>query len=530
MMVALYGMRVALPMASLRGIISNRYVFTAAAFATLGGTLFGYDQGVVSITLVMPQFVKQFPEIDPISSGASFKKGLLTAMIELGAFLGAMNQGWIADKISRKWSIFLAACIFLVGSALQTASVNYGMLTAARFIGGIGVGMFAMVAPLYISEISPPEIRGTLLALQELSIVSGIVVAFYITYGTRHIPGQWSWRLPFLIQMTPAIVLGFGVPFLPYSPRWLCGKGRDQQALETLGKLRQFSVTDERVLREWYDIRSEVAYQRELRAEKYPHLTDGSKKSRLRLEMNGWLDCWRGRGWRRTQVGVGLMFFQQFVGINALIYYSPTLFGTMGLDYEMQLTMSGVLNICQAAACAWSLWGMDRFGRRKLLLGGGVCMCFSHVIIAVLVGLYNGKFAAHQGPAWTSVAFLLFYMLTFGATWGPIPWAMPAEVFPSSIRAKGCAQATMSNWGNNFIIGLITPPMIQGIGFGTYVFFAVFCLLGMAWVYFCVPETAGRTLEQMDFVFGDNQSHEEEQRRARIERDLMSPQAGEGVE
>jgi MFS family permease len=124
----------------------------------------------------------------------------------------------------------------------------------------------------------------------------------------------------------------------------------------------------------------------------------------------------------------------------------------MGLGYEMQLTMSGVLNVCQVVACLWSLWGMDRFGRRKLLLGGGVCMFIAHFIIAILVGKYNGKWTDHQAAAWTSVAFLLFFMLTFGATWGPIPWAMPAEIFPSSLRAKGCAFGTMSNWGNNFII------------------------------------------------------------------------------
>jgi MFS family permease len=124
----------------------------------------------------------------------------------------------------------------------------------------------------------------------------------------------------------------------------------------------------------------------------------------------------------------------------------------MGLDYEMQLTMSGVLNVCQVLACLWSLWGMDRFGRRKLLLYGGCCMFLAHFIIAILVGKFNGKWTDHQPAAWTSVAFLLFFMLTFGATWGPIPWAMPAEIFPSSLRAKGCAFSTMSNWGNNFII------------------------------------------------------------------------------
>lgn len=172
-----------------------------AAFATMGGALFGYDQGVVSVTLVMDQFLEKFPEVSPEASGAGFKKGFMTAMIELGAFLGAMNQGWIADKFSRKWSILYAVIIFLVGYALQTGAMSYAMLVGGRFVGGIGVGMLAMVAPLYISEIAPPEIRGTLLVLQELSIVTAIVAAFYTTYGTRHIQSQWSWRLPFLIQV-----------------------------------------------------------------------------------------------------------------------------------------------------------------------------------------------------------------------------------------------------------------------------------------------------------------------------------------
>lgn len=168
----------------------------------MGGSLFGYDQGVISVILTMDQFQQQFPQVSSSAAGGGFQKGLLTAMIELGAFLGAMNQGWIADKISRKWSIFVAAVVFLIGSAIQTGAMDFGMLLAGRFIGGMGVGMLAMVAPLYISEIAPPEIRGTLLVLQELSIVTAIVIAFYITYGTRYIISEWSWRLPFLIQVS----------------------------------------------------------------------------------------------------------------------------------------------------------------------------------------------------------------------------------------------------------------------------------------------------------------------------------------
>lgn len=292
-----------------------------------------------------------------------------------------------------------------------------------------------MVAPLYISEIAPPEIRGTLLVLQELSIVTGIVIAFYITYGTRYIQSQWAWRLPFLIQLLPAFVLCAGVPFLPFSPRWLSFKGRDDESLSSLAKIRQLPTTDERIQQEWFEIRSEVAYEREKAEAKHPGQNKPGLLNQAKLQVKLYADCWKMPIYKRTQVAVGLMFFQQFVGINALIvscgpslssyliadlinqYYSPTLFATMGLDYEMQLTMSGVLNCCQVIACLWSLWGMDRFGRRKLLLGGGVCMFISHFVIAILVGKFNGKWTDHQSAAWTSVAFLLFFMLTFGATW-----------------------------------------------------------------------------------------------------------------
>lgn len=183
------------------GIFDNRYVTLCAAFAALGGGLFGYDQGVISVTLVMPQFIEAFPEIAEPGRGA-FNKGVLTAILELGAFLGALNQGWLADKISRRRSILVAVFIFLFGSALQTGAMNYNTLVAGRFIGGIGIGMLAMVGPLYISEIAPPKIRGTLLTLQELSIVTAIVIAYYTTYGTRYIQSEWSFRLPFLLQVT----------------------------------------------------------------------------------------------------------------------------------------------------------------------------------------------------------------------------------------------------------------------------------------------------------------------------------------
>ncbi|RSL37933.1 hypothetical protein CEP53_015345, partial [Fusarium sp. AF-6] len=365
-----------------RGLFNSPYVALCAAFSALGGLLFGYDQGVISVTLVMDHFLDRFPEVSDDAPGAGFKKGLMTAMITLGAFIGAINQGWIADWISRKRSIMVSVVVFTIGSALQTSAVNYAMLVVGRFIGGIGIGQLSMVVPLYISEISPPEIRGTLLVFEELSIVAGIVIAFYITYGTRYISSHWSWQLPFLLQILPGLVLGFGAVFLPYSPRWLASKDREDEALANLAKLRALPATDPRVQREWIEIIAEARFQTGILKERHPRLTERTDISgRMRLEFVSWTDCLKPGCWRRTLVGAGIMFFQQFVGINALIYYSPTLFGTMGLNFDMQLTMSGVLNVTQLIGVFTSLWTLDRFGRRSILLLGSVLMFIAHVII-----------------------------------------------------------------------------------------------------------------------------------------------------
>jgi len=164
---------------------------------------------------------------------------------------------------------------------------------------------------------------------------------------------------------------------------------------------------------------------------------------------------------------------------------------------------------------------MDRFGRRPLLLVGAALMFICHLVIAILVGKFGGRWASFAGEGWVAVAFLFFYMLSFGATWGPVPWALPSEVFPSSLRAKGVALSTCSNWFNNFVIGLVTPPLIQNTGAGAYTFFAVFCLLAFVSTFFCVPETAGKSLEEMDQVFGDISSEAEERKKRRIMKGIV---------
>ena len=273
--------------------------------------MFGYDQGVVSIILVMDQFLERFPRVSDEHPGSGFWKGLMTAMIELGALFGAFNQGWIADKISRRYSIVVAVVIFSIGSILQTAAVDYEMLTIARLIGGVGIGMLSTVAPLYISEISPPECRGTLLVMEEFCIVLGIVISFFLTMGTRHIPSEWSWRLPFLLQIIPGFIITAGVAILPFSPRWLVFKGRNDEALQSLSVLRRLPASDRQVRHEFLEIKTEAQFHKELDSERHPTLQDDSIGMFFRRELASWMDCFRRGCWKRTHVGIGLMFFQQ---------------------------------------------------------------------------------------------------------------------------------------------------------------------------------------------------------------------------
>nr|KIR44859.1 sugar transporter [Cryptococcus bacillisporus CA1280] len=471
----------------IKDVFASPIVFMAAFSACMGGLLFGFDQGILSIVLTIPQFLKVFPETDiNVTSAAGLNKGMQHCC---NVFL----------------KLTTAVC-----SALQAGSKSFPMLVVGRFIGGIGVGVLSSTAPTYISEISPPNVRGAFLALEGSSIVIGIVIMFYITYATRHILGSWSFRLPFTVQVVPCIALGIGLWLLPYSPRWLATVGRDQDALNALIRLRRLPSSDPRLQAEWITIRAEAIQQREVVITSHPHLQGGSGFVQdFKLEMHAWFDMFKPNIIARTMIGVMLMVFQQLQGINALIYYSPILFEQLGLDYEMQLTMSGVINVSQCVATIVAFFLLDRIGRKPPLLIGSTVNAICHFAVAGLIAKYSDNWAAHQSAAWAGVGLLIAFMFFFGIGWSPVPWALPAEVHSSSRRAKGVAITTCTNWFFNFIVGLITPPMLQNIRYGTFIFFGSFAVLSGIWAWFLCPETKGLTLEAVDQLFHNHTAHEE---------------------
>ncbi|PWY91695.1 sugar transporter [Aspergillus sclerotioniger CBS 115572] len=431
----------------LRDLAHDPYVFGAALLASVGGFSFGYDQGVISIILVMSQFREQFPETSPAHAHYGFNVGLMTGMLELGAFIGF----------------------------------------AGRFIGGIGVGTLAMGAPLYISEISPPTWRGAFLVLEAISIVIGGIVSYWITYGARSIPSDWAFRLPFLLQMFPALVVGAGIHFFLFSPRWLAMRGRDDDSLDCLSKLRRRSPQDKKVQLEWKGI-----------------------------VLEQWIDLFWPKYLKRTLVALAIAFFQQFSGIIAFVYYAPTFFEALGQSNNISLILSGLINVCQFVGGIPILMCLDRVGRRKLAIYGGIAMAIPHLAMARLMNRFSSYWAAHQGIGWFCVALVYLYVLSYSTSYGPLAWVIPTEVFPSSKRAKGVGAATGMIWLAKFIIGVVMPDMLIKLGWGTYLFFGLFCVSAAIFSFFFVPEKSNKSLEQMAAVFGDELMDEERRLQSRI--------------
>ncbi|KAH9920932.1 MFS monosaccharide transporter [Fomitopsis serialis] len=497
----------------LTGLLHNSYALGCATFVSIGGLLFGYDQGVIANVLVMKDFTERWPI-------GAWEKGVMTAVLELGSLVGALAAGVLADRVSRRMAIVLACVVFCVGSAFQCGADSLAHLVVGRAIGGLGVGALSMLAPLYMAEISPPEVRGSLMALEQFSIVLGAVLGFWTGFFTRNVPGSSSWRVPLGIQLGPGILLALGCLFLPPSPRLLIMQGRTEEALRALAKLR---------LRTPAEIPADLLLKVELlemqvEAQLVAQTIgpdDDVKAGTLHAEARAWARLFGRKYRRRTFIGIMMMFFQQWSGINALLYYGPTLMRELGLQGEsVTLMVSGGIGIVQFFAVFPAIVFIDRLGRKPLLRGGSAVMALSHFCIATLVWLFEDDWQAHWLAAWVSVGCVYTFTAAYGMSYGPIGWVLPSEVFPLSVRSKGVSLSTASNWFNNFLIGLVTPELMESSASGTFLVFSSACFVGYLWSTYVVPETANVSLEEIDAVFGSSAGREDVQLKAQIERDL----------
>ncbi|EHA18631.1 hypothetical protein ASPNIDRAFT_55668 [Aspergillus niger ATCC 1015] len=513
-----------------RGLMSSKKTFAIALFASLGGFVYGYNQGMFSEILTMNSFIKA---TDGYAARTGLKQGMLTSILELGAWVGTLLNGYLADALGRRQTVVVAVVIFCVGVIVQACTKNAGYVFAGRFVTGLGVGNLSMIVPLYNAELAPPEIRGSLVAVQQLSITFGIMVSFWIGYGTNYIGGTGdgqsiaAWEVPVCIQVLPALILAAGmVLFMPQSPRHLMNQGREEECLQTLARLRDAPTDDILVRIEYLEIKSLKMFEEETAKKKYPQYQDGSFKSNFMIGFYDYLSLVTNPSlFKRTTVACLVMLFQQWNGINAINYYAPQVFEGLELGGNTtSLLATGVAGIFEFVFTIPAVLWVDNIGRKKTLLAGAIGMAVCHFICAGLIGSYEGTFGEHKSAGWATVAFVWIFIINFAYSWGPCAWIVVSEVFPLSMRAKGVSIGGSSNWLNNFGVGLATSPFIAASTYGTFIFFGCITVVGAIYVWFFVPETKGRTLEEMDELFGsEGMAAEDEALRQRIDRDIGIP-------
>lgn len=346
--------------------------------------------------------------------------------------------------------------------------------------------------------------------MQQLATTIGIMSAYWIGYGTNYIGGtgedqkELAWRLPLIIQGIPAVVLAVGVWFLPFSPRLLVNHGRDEEALKTLSRLRRLPV-DHRLIRiEYLEIKAESEFEKRSFDKKFPELASKTGNSKLLRELAQYTNIFRSKdSFKRVVIGGAVMFFQQWSGIDSIIYYAPIVFQSFGFtDNTTSLLATGVVGVINVLTTIPAMLFIDRVGRKKLLICGSIGMLICQLVTGIIGAKYQSSWASHKGAGWGAVVMIWLYIVNFAYSWGPASWTLISEIFPLSIRAKGTSISASSNWMNNFAVAFMTPPMLSSLKWGTFIFFCAWCCLGGLFVCFVLPETKGKTLEEMDIVFG----------------------------
>ncbi|SPC66499.1 related to quinate transport protein [Ustilago sp. UG-2017b] len=493
-----------------KGLIRNARTFAIAVFASMGGLIYGYNQGMFGQILSMHSFTE--------ASGVTgiqnpTLSGFLTAILELGAWVGVLMSGYISDAVGRRKCIVFGVAWFVLGVIIQacTRGGSYNYILAGRSITGVGIGSLSMI-PLYNAELAPPEIRGSLVALQQFAIIFGIMTSYWLTYGTQYIGGtgvgqsRAAWLVPTTIQLVPALILAVGILLLPESPRWLINEGREQEALAVIAGLRRLPENDLLVQMEYLEVRAQKLFEDRVSVHDHPNLQDGSRSSNFKLGVAQYKSLIANpANLRRTLVAVIVMLFQQWTGINFIIYYAPFIFRQIGLDGgSISLLASGVVGIVTLLGTVPAVLYVDTWGRKPIMIGGAVIMSICHFVVAIIIATCRDNWPAHKAAGWVACSFIWIFCMTFGFSWGPCGWIIVAEVFPLGLRAKGVSIGNSSNWLNNFAVAMSTPDFITAAPYGVFIFLGIMCILGVGYIVFFVPETKQKTLDELDAVFGDN--------------------------
>lgn len=446
----------------------NKRLGLVAMIATFGGLLFGYDTGVINGALT------------PMQEGLGltpFRTGVVAAILLLGAAVGAAVGGRLSDAQGRRRNIIMLAVVFFVGTMGCVLAPNYGVLAVFRFVLGLAVGGASVTVPVYLAEISPLERRGGLVTRNELMIVSGQFAAFAINAIIFNVWGEQPsvWRYMLLVAALPAIALFLGMLRMPESPRWLVSKGRDSEALDVLRQVR----SPERAEAELAEVHELAEEERESHS-------------------GGWANLAVPWIRRLLFIGIGLAIVQQLTGINSVMYYGTELLQEAGFSDNAAIILNILNGVFSISGLLVGLALMNRVNRRPMLLFGFIGTTTAHLLIGLSsLLLPEGLFRAYV---------ILFFVVTFvfimQGTIGPLVWLMLAEIFPLEMRGFGIGIAVFLLWITNFFVGLFFPTLVAGIGISyTFFLFAAVGVLSILFVKTMVPETRGRSLEQLEEDF-----------------------------
>ena len=430
------------------------FIIAISFISALGGYLFGFDFAVISGAL---PFLRTEFGLDV------WEEGFLTGSLGLGCIAGCLFIGAFTDRYGRKPGLLLAALIFALSSAGMAFSQGFAFFVTMRFAAGIGVGMASMLSPMYIAEISPAAVRGRNVAINQLTIVIGILVTNLVNYSLAD-KGVDAWRWMFGLGMVPSAMFFLGVLWLPESPRWLIKAGKTIKAKAVLQKIGNEEFATQSV--------SEIQSSLSTNTKQVKSVFEKSIRPAV-------------------VIGITIAVFQQLCGINVVFNYTSTIFESVGADLDRQLFETISIGIVNLLFTLVAMWQVDKLGRKPLMLVGSLGLSILYIILAFLL---QNDFSA----TWISV-FVLMAIAIYASSLAPVTWVLISEIFPNQIRGKATSLAIVCLWASYFILVFTFPVLAEILGtYGPFYVYAIICLLGFFFIKKRVHETKGQTLEQLE--------------------------------
>jgi SP family arabinose:H+ symporter-like MFS transporter len=436
----------------------NKFLILTALVAALGGLLFGFDTAVISGTT---PFIQPYFRLNDIALGWTVSSLLV------GCIVGVISSGKPGDLFGRKYTLIVAALLFLISALGSALSTHLTYFIIFRFFGGVAVGTASMLSPMYISEIAPADRRGALVSLNQLAIVIGILLAFFSNYLLAGI-GTNSWRWMFAVMGLPAFLFFVTLIFVPESPRWLVQKNKKDEAYAILEKINGVDIAKAELL----SIVNSVA--------------QGVKGNYREVFAKGMKPV--------LWIGVLLAVFSQLTGINSIMYYAPIIFKNLGNGTGSALIQTAVIGSVNFLFTIVAILWIDKWGRKPLLIAGAAGMIISLTVITVAYYL-------NELGGYLIFFFILTYIASFAASLGPVSWVVISEIFPNKMRSKAMSIAIVALWGSNFIVTLTFPAILNRMGGGAaFLIFDIMCVLMLIFIINKLPETKGKSLEELEKI------------------------------